>query len=115
MKSLTVISLVSIIFFISCGSEVEMVSLFNGKDFEGWHIDIPAMDTTDVESPFSIKEGSIITAGKPNGHLITDKIYQNYRLEVTYKFLGEPGNCGVLVHASTPRALYKMFPKSIEA
>ena len=25
-----------------------------------------------------------------------------------------PGNCGVLVHASTPRRLYGMFPQSIE-
>jgi hypothetical protein len=38
----------------------------------------------------------------------------NYRLEVEYRFASRPGNCGVLVHASTPRALYKMFPKSIE-
>jgi len=27
---------------------------------------------------------------------------------------GEPGNCGVLVHASTPLRLYGMFPQSIE-
>ena len=33
---------------------------------------------------------------------------------VEYRFPGKAGNCGVLVHASTPRALYKMFPKSIE-
>jgi hypothetical protein len=31
-----------------------------------------------------------------------------------YRFTGDPGNCGALVHASTPRALYKMFPKSLE-
>lgn len=28
--------------------------------------------------------------------------------------MGEPGNCGVLVHSSTPRRLYEMFPQSIE-
>ncbi|MBA4058620.1 MAG: DUF1080 domain-containing protein, partial [Marivirga sp.] len=39
---------------------------------------------------------------------------KNYRLEVQYRFAGTPGNCGVLVHASTPRALYGMFPKSVE-
>jgi hypothetical protein len=33
---------------------------------------------------------------------------------VEYRFAGDPGNCGVLVHASTPRALYDMFPKSLE-
>ncbi len=41
-------------------------------------------------------------------------MYQDYRLEVEYRFAAKPGNCGVLVHASTPRALYKMFPKSVE-
>ena len=56
----------------------------------------------------------VVSLGTPNGHLITDAEYENYRLEVEYRFAGEPGNCGVLVHASTPRALYEMFPKSIE-
>ena len=52
--------------------------------------------------------------GKPEGHLITKQAYKDYRLQVEYRFTGKAGNCGVLVHASTPRALYKMFPKSIE-
>jgi hypothetical protein len=33
---------------------------------------------------------------------------------VEYRFAGKPGNCGVLVHASKLRNLYKMYPKSIE-
>lgn len=114
MKFLVAVSVLLSLWLVACESNKQSTSLFNGQDFSGWHIDIPAMDTSDITSPFSIKDGSIITAGEPRGHLITDKIYTNYRLEVTYKFLGEPGNCGVLVHASTPRALYKMFPKSIE-
>ncbi len=88
--------------------------LFNGTDLSGWHADIPAMDTTDVASPFFVRDGYLVSAGTPGGHLITDDTFSNYRLEVEYRFAGEPGNCGVLVHASTPRALYKMFPKSIE-
>jgi len=56
----------------------------------------------------------LVSLGDPNGHLITDKTFKNYRIKVEYRFAGEPGNCGVLVHASTPRALYKMFPKSLE-
>lgn len=53
-------------------------------------------------------------SGEPGGHLLTDDVYEDYRLEVEYRFAGEPGNCGVLVHASTPRALYDMFPQSIK-
>jgi hypothetical protein len=90
-------------------------SLFNGKDLTGWHIDVPQMDRdTAAKSPFIVRNGLLVSLGKPGGHLITDAVYQDYRLDVEYRFAGAPGNCGVLVHASTPRALYRMFPKSIE-
>jgi len=91
------------------------VSLFNGRDLSGWHADVPKMDNdSSLKSPFLVRNGMLVSMGTPGGHLITDKVYKNYRLEVTYRFAGVPGNCGVLVHASTPRALYDMFPKSIE-
>ena len=91
------------------------VSLFNGRDLTGWHVDVPAMDDDpDMRNPFIVRDGLLVSLGTPNGHLITDAVYENYRLEVEYRFAGEPGNCGVLVHASTPRALYEMFPKSLE-
>ena len=68
----------------------------------------------DVRNPFIVRKGMLVSLGTPQGHVITDKEYENFRLEVEYRFAGEPGNCGVLVFASTPRSLYKMFPKSIE-
>jgi len=78
-------------------------------------MDVPELDNNpNAIIPFLVRDGMIVSLGTPNGHLITDEVYENYRLEVEYRFAGEPGNCGVLVHASTPRALYKMFPKSIE-
>lgn len=91
-------------------------SLFNGKNLAGWHADVPAMDKQDpaVKTPFIIRNGLLVSLGRPGGHLITDARYQNYRLEIEYRFAGKPGNCGALVHVSTPRALYDMFPKSIE-
>lgn len=90
-------------------------SLFNGKDLSGWHVDVPAMDDDQsLKNPFIVREGMLVSLGEPRGHLITDESYKNYRLEVEYRFPGKPGNCGVLVHSSTPRALFKMFPKSIE-
>jgi hypothetical protein len=78
-------------------------------------MDVPAMDhDPDVKAPFIVRDGMLVSLGEPRGHLITDEIFQDYRLEVEYRFSSEPGNCGVLVHASTPRALYDMFPKSLE-
>lgn len=90
-------------------------SLFNGKDLTGWHVDVPQRDKNpDAKATFVVRDGMLVSLGQPAGHLITDAKYENYRLEVEYRFAAKPGNCGVLVHASTPRALYKMFPKSIE-
>ncbi|MBK5277530.1 MAG: DUF1080 domain-containing protein [Bacteroidia bacterium] len=113
MKKWLTLSILSCFGYLPCLAQSK--SLFNGKDLRGWHIDIPAMDTAkNLQSPFIIRDGMLVSMGKPQGHLITDVSYENYRLEVEYRFAGVPGNCGVLVHASTPRALYKMFPKSIE-
>ena len=61
-----------------------------------------------------MRNGLLVSKGEPRGHLLTDAAYRDYRLEVEYRFPGKAGNCGVLVHASKPRALYKMFPQSIE-
>jgi len=89
--------------------------LFNGKDLSGWTADVPAKDTKpDAPDPFVVRDGKLVSLGEPRGHLVTNDAFSNYRLEVEYRFAGKPGNCGVLVHASTPRALSKMFPQSIE-
>jgi len=90
-------------------------SLINGKDLSGWHVDVPHLDKNpNGKNPFIVRDGMLVSLGKPHGHLITDAKFENYRLEVEYRFAGKAGNCGVLVHASTPRALFEMFPKSIE-
>ncbi len=99
--------------FASCASRP--IALFNGKNLQGWHADVPAMDEDpSLQSPFIVRDGLLVSLGTPPGHLITDKVYSDYRLHVEYRWPGEPGNCGVLVHASTPRYLYGMFPRSIE-
>lgn len=96
-------------------SPTAIVSLFNGKDLAGWTPDIPERDGDPNGPPsFVVRDGKLVSLGKPEGHLLTNARYRDYRLEVEYRFAGKPGNCGVLVHASTSRALYKMFPKSIE-
>jgi hypothetical protein len=91
------------------------INLINSKDLTGWHIDVPEMDTNPAaKNPFIIRNGMLVSLGTPGGHLITDQSFENYRVEVEYRFAGIPGNCGALVHASTPRRLYAMFPQSIE-
>lgn len=98
-----------------CAQPPQPLSLFNGTDLTGWHADVPAADTVAGLPPsFLVRNGLLVSAGVPEGHLITDSTFADYRLTLEYRFSAAPGNAGVLVHASTPRALYAMFPKSVE-
>lgn len=101
--------------FLSLAALASAEPLFNGKDLTGWTPDVPSADGKPETPPsFIVRDGLLVSKGEPRGHLVSDKSYSNYKLEVEYRFTGKPGNCGVLVHASEPRNLYKMFPKSIE-
>jgi hypothetical protein len=98
-----------------CASQSQPQRLFNGQDLTGWHVDVPAADSNvRLRSPFVVRNGVLVSLGEPRGHLLTDSSYRDYRLEIEYRFTAAPGNAGVLVQASTPRALYGMFPRSIE-
>lgn len=109
------VALLPLLLLYACSPTSQSIELFDGSSLKGWHMDIPAMDAApDTVKPFLVRNNYLVSLGNPQGHLITDKSYKNYRLEVRYRFAGEPGNCGVLVHASTPRSLYEMFPKSLE-
>lgn len=104
------------------------VSLFDGKSLAGWHIDAPELDAKpDGPKPFVVRrlapqaqteekgpEFALVSLGAPTGHLITDATFENYRLTVEYRFTKQLGNCGVLVHASKPRAVGNWLPQSLE-
>ncbi|MFT6793366.1 MAG: hypothetical protein ACJAR1_001362 [Rubritalea sp.] len=112
IKLLTLLTLLTA---LVVGSLATAKPLFNGKDLTGWKTDVPSADKNpDIKPSFIVRDGKLVSLGNPQGHLISEKSYENYRLTVEYRFTGKPGNCGVLVHSSTPRALYGMFPKSIE-
>ena len=109
MKSITIL-----IAFASLATAAP-VALFNGKDLTGWTTDVPKADKEPGIAPsFVVRDGMLVSMGKPEGHLVTTASFADYKLVVEYRFPKEGGNCGVLVHASKPRALYGMFPQSIE-
>ena len=133
MKKILSLLLLAPSFFLSA----ETISLFNGKDLSGWTMDIPQRDKAGPEDEaiiqngvivvntheaewwrsipsFIVRDGLLVSLGEPGGHLITENAYANYELVVEYRFSKTPGNCGVLVHSSDARCLYRMFPKSIE-
>jgi hypothetical protein len=100
---------------VSILAKLETRTLFNGKDLSGWTMDVPAHDKKPgLPKPFAVRNGMLVSFGKPAGHLLTEEEFEDFRLVAEYRFAGKPGNCGILVHASTLRNLYKMYPQSIE-
>ncbi len=92
------------------------ISLFDGKSLKGWHADIPDRDTKpELPVPFIVRDKMLVSLGTPMGHLITDSSYENYKLVVVYRWSKEPGNSGVILHASKLRALGNFLPQGIEA
>lgn len=112
----------------------EWISLFNGKDLEGWTVKITGYDANDnYADTFRVEDGLLKVSydkypkfdGK-FGHLFTKKKYGNYRLRVEYRFVGEqckggPGwairNSGAMLHSQSAESMRKdqEFPVSIEA
>lgn len=100
---------------MSRGAGAEEISLFNGKNFEGWTYTL-SDDSVKMEDVWSVVDGTIVCKGKPSGYLRTKKDYADYVLTLEWRWApgGQGGNSGVLVHTSTPGAI-GVWPKSIEA
>lgn len=111
----------------------EWVSLFNGKNLEGWTPKIkgeaPGMDSLGT---FKVSEGAISVSYKNYesfenryGHLFYEKPFSSYFLSLEYRFDGDqaPGgegwafkNSGVMFHAQSATSMKKdqNFPVSLE-
>ena len=110
------------------------VSLFNGKDLEGWTAKIKGYDLGDnIHNTFRVEDGVIKVSydgydGKFNdrfGHLFYKTPFSSYKLKVQYRFTGDQisdgagwatRNSGLMIHGEDPKNMAKdqNFPLSIE-
>ncbi len=88
----------------------DKIVLWNGADFTGWKLFLPD-PAADVSKTWSIDKGLLRCEGKPAGYMRTETPYADYHLHVEWRWPGQPGNNGVLVHMSGPD---KVWPKSLE-
>ena len=88
----------------------QKIMLWNGQDFSGWKLYVADTDIN-VNDIWSIRDGVIYCAGKPNGYMRTKGKYDNYRLHLEWCWPDEPTNSGVLLHASGPD---QVWPVCIE-
>lgn len=114
-------------------AEGEWVSLFNGKDLEGWTVKIRYHELGEnYNDTFRVEDGLLKTGyeqydefNETFGHLFYNVPYSHYRLRVEYRFVGEqckggPGwafrNSGLMIHGEDPKLMDRDqdFPASIE-
>ena len=111
----------------------EWVSLFNGKDLDGWTPKIRYHALGDnYANTFRVVDGNLTVAydgykdfKETFGHIFYKNPYSHYRLRMEYRFIGEqvhdgPGwavrNSGIMLHSPHPLAMERNqdFPVSIE-
>lgn len=74
--------------------------LFNGRDLAGW--EFVGTPVTDIGMVCALAPDGVIAAtGRPTGFIATTATYANYQLHVEWRWPGQPGNGGVLVHISS--------------
>lgn len=82
--------------------------LFNGKDFSGW------MPVNTAPSTWSIKDNMLVCSGKPIGELRTERMYQNFIMEVEWRHMKPKGNAGIFVWADDITARGQPFHRGVE-
>ncbi|QDU31930.1 hypothetical protein ETAA8_70920 [Anatilimnocola aggregata] len=93
---------------VTAADEEKFTPLFNGKDLTGWKIVNVAPDT------FTVKDGIIVSTGKPTGTIRTDRMYENFILELEWRHLKAGGNAGVFVWGDPLTAVGTPFSRGIE-
>jgi hypothetical protein len=84
--------------------------LFNGKNLDGW------VNVNCDPDTFFVKDGEIITTGKPTGFLRTEKQYENFVLEMDWMHVNkaEVGNSGLFVWGDPLPAVGDVYTRGIE-
>jgi hypothetical protein len=82
--------------------------LFNGKDLTGW---VPVNVAPET---FSVRDGLIVSTGKPTGVLRTARHYENFIIELEWRHMKPGGNAGLFVWGDALPAPGVPFTRGIE-
>ncbi len=93
---------------VTCHSEEPWKELFNGKDLAGWVSINVAPDT------FTAREGMIVSTGFPTGMLRTDRMYENFVIELEWRHMKPGGNAGLFLWGDGRASTGIPFARGIE-
>ena len=88
--------------------EAEFVPLFNGRDLSGW------VPVNVAPSTFTVKEGLIVSTGIPTGTLRTERMYENFVIELEWRHMKPGGNAGLFVWADPITHVGVPFSRGVE-
>ena len=103
MKKILALALVAFLSF-SCGER--QTKLFNGKDLTGWSFRLAPDSDAEADDVFDVEDGVITIAGQPFGYMITDGTYSDYKLHLEWRWVGDPTNSGIFIHAEPIDAIW---------
>ncbi len=86
----------------------EFVYLFNGRNLDGW------INVNGAPETYTVRDNMIVTTGIPHGVLRTERMYQNYILELEWKHVVKGGNSGLFIHSDPIPAVGRPFTRAIE-
>jgi len=89
-------------------AEENLRPLFNGKDLSGWVNVNVAPDT------FTVKDGILVSTGQPTGTIRTERMYENFVLELEWRHLKPGGNAGLFIWGDPLTAVGTPFSRGIE-
>jgi hypothetical protein len=84
------------------------VPLFNGKDLGGW------VPVNVAPNTFTVQDGLIVSTGKPTGIMRTDRMYENFVLEIEWRHMVKGGNAGLFIWSDAITAPGVPFSRAIE-
>ena len=79
------------VFKASAQSELVWRDLFNGKDLDGW------IDVNTSPETWSVRDGILICTGQPIGVMRTERMYENFIIEVEWRHMEKGGNSGMFL------------------
>ncbi|MEC8560317.1 MAG: DUF1080 domain-containing protein, partial [Planctomycetota bacterium] len=86
----------------------DFTPLFNGTDLEGW------VNVNGAESTWRAEDGMIRCTGLPTCVLRTDRMYENFVLELEWRHQSPTGNAGVFVWSDPLPAKGVPFTRAVE-
>ena len=86
----------------------EFKQLFNRKDLSGF------VDVNTSEVTWRVEDGLLICTGLPIGVMRTEKQYENFILDIEWRFMEAGGNSGVFVWADGTPYEDRPFPTGME-